>query len=576
MKLRYAFARRGFLRFLAGAGTVASTQSILRASPPIAAEFWRTPFLDAAPVHPGPKLVPAEPSSGTSYWCTWGIQNYSLDHLDPMNHIMIANNLTERQVFEDPGWATNYFQKARSDLYILFDLGWEVPRGLQFDHERWRLGTLEAATDKFPSCTGSPAERLRKLNQLCRRAGWRGAGIWVPAQAVGDGRDGHLMDPQSLETYFRERARWTREAGIEYWKVDYGARSADANFRQMLTRIAHEETPAFRVEHARGCGPVNDEIVPWEKLVTHHTGSYRRWDDGRILNQALDLLSFSDVLRTYDVTAYFSVPTTLDRVAQLLAGASKNRTATGVLNCEDEPYIAACLGCATGVLRHPLWKDLKGMAYDPFQVRKRIDEVTRAVRWQRLAPAWSVNQSDTELDSNILKDSWVFHAGETWAGWLDDREVVQVAPARVARGIALPEVSARGEAPFVAASRHPNGSRAVTTLPRIQTGKGIHFPLADVTLDAGSGERPVGVFGHYRSLTLRLSSPLGARRLWAQDLTGDAAVDITSQVKIHSNAITLTGELIDRVGLSAATPGDLSSPGVILLLTSPREPLQFH
>lgn len=568
MKLRHTFARREFLRLLAGASTFAATGKALKATPAIAAEFWRTPALDAVAVPPGPNLVPAQPSSGSSYWCTWGIQNYSLDNLDPMSHSMVANNLTERQVFDDPGWATNYFQKARSDLYILFDLGWEVPRGLQFDHERWRLGTLEVATDKFPSCTGTPAERLLKLNHLCRQAGWRGAGIWVAAQAVGDGRDGHLMDPESLEAYFRERARWTREAGIEYWKVDYGARSGDVNFRRMLTRIAHEEAPAFSVEHARGCGPVNDEIVPWEKLVAHHSGRYAAWDDGRILRQALELLSFSDVLRSYDVTAYFSVPTTLDRVAQLLAGSSQIQTATGVLNCEDEPYVAACLGLATGVLRHPLWKDLKGMAYDPYQIRKRIDEVTRAVRWQRLAPAWSVNHSATVLDPQVLKDTWVFRTGETWAEWLGGREVVQAAPARVGRGTALPEVSAQGEAPFVAASCHPNGSLAVATLPRIRRGQGIHFPLADVSLDAGAGDRPVGVFGRYRSLRLRLSGPLGARRLWAQDLAGDKATDVTSQVTLHSNAITLTGELIERVGLSAATPGDLSNPGLVLALAS--------
>lgn len=569
MMSKDAFPRRNFLKLLLGATGAAAaagkarggaSRMALEARPPVvpttgtAARSW--------------SLVPAAPGATPSYWCTWGIQNYSLENVDENNHSMVANNLTEKQVFDHPGWATNYFQKARNDLYILFDLGWDVPRGLQFDKERWRLGTLELATDKFPSCTGTPAQRLAKLNKLCRQAGWRGAGIWVPAQAPGDGRNGHLMDWKHLEAYFRERARWTREAGIEYWKVDYGARSGDPNFRRMMTRIAHEETPAFRIENARNVAPVNDETVPWEKLTAHHTGRYGVWDDGRILRQALKFLSFSDVLRTYDVTAYFSVPTTLDRVSQLFAGASKSETGAGIINCEDEPYIAAALGCSMGVMRHPLWKDIKGKAYDPYQVRKRIDAVTRAVRWQRLAPAWAASQTRVILDSQILKDTWVFHPGETWATWLDGKEVVQAAPARGARGTALPGVSARDEAPFVVASQHPNGALAVATLPRIESATGIRFPLADISLDVGKGDKPIAVFGRYRSLTLRLSGPLGARSIWAQDLAGDKAENITSQVKLHSNAIRLSGELINRVGLSAATPGDLSSPGLVLALKS--------
>ena len=149
--------------------------------------------------------------------------------MDPKNHSVIADNLSEKLLFEEPGWASRYFQKVRGDLYLLLDLGWDVPPGLQFDQERWRLGTLELAEAKFPSCKGSPAERLRQLNSLCKAAGWRGAGIWIPAQMPGDGKEGKLTDAASLEAYWRERARWSHQAGIEYWKVDYGARSGEEN-----------------------------------------------------------------------------------------------------------------------------------------------------------------------------------------------------------------------------------------------------------------------------------------------------------------------------------------------------------
>ena len=520
--------------------------------------------LTAGLVPSGVNLVPDRPGKTPSYWCTWGIQNYSLEVPDELTHATVANNLTEKLMFQDPGWATKYFPKVRGDLYILYDLGWDVPPSLQFDKERWRLGSLEVSTAKFPSCSGTPAQRLRKLNEMTKAAGWRGAAIWIPAQAPGDGKDGRLMGPKELEQFFRERARWSREAGIEYWKIDYGARDGDADFRKMITTVAQEGSPGLRVEHARCCGPVSDEEVPWENLVASKKGSYRTWDNGKILQQALKLLEFSDVLRTYDVTAYFSVPTTLDRVAQILAGVSKSTRKSALLNCEDEPYIGAVLGCAMGILRHPLWRDYPNKPYDPYSVKRRIDAVTRAVRWQRLAPAFGVGMAKVTLDDNFQLDHWVFKENETWAQWLVGREVVQGAPARVARGMALPMVLGKGLRPYVVASQNPNGAIAVATLPRISKEKGFYLPLVDVGIEIGEGNSPVGVFGRYRSLTLRLAGNLGRRRAWAQDLAGDRATDITDRVRVNGATVTLEGDVIDSIGLSAATPGDVSDPGLVL------------
>ncbi|MGD0923044.1 MAG: hypothetical protein ABSA70_14970 [Terriglobia bacterium] len=555
--------RREFMRYGAGAAAMAVGNRF--AFQPGSLRAAASPLKPTAPRSGATlNLVPEKPGKTPSYWCTWGLQNYTLDNADENNHSMVANNLTEEQLFGHPGWVANYFQKVRADLYVLFDLGWDVPPGLQFDRERWRLGTLELATGKFPSCTGTPTERLRKLDERTKAAGWRGAGIWVAAQAPGDGRDGRLMDDKALEAYFRERARWTRDAGIGYWKVDYGARGGNPDFRRLVSRIAREEAPGLLVEHGRGCGPVNDEVVSWEKLVANKKGSYRSWDNGRILQQAVELISFSDVLRTYDVTAYFSVPTTLDRVAQILAEAARLRGGPGLVNCEDEPFIAAALGCALGVMRHPLARELKNKPYDPYQVKKRSDEMTRAVRWQRLAPAVRAGKTKVLLDSSFLLDHWVFKEGETWATWLFGQEAVQGAPARVARGMALPKVKADGPAPYVIASRHPQGAIAVATLPRISKDKGFYLPRADVAIDIGDGDFPVGVFGRYRTLTLSLSGRLGARHIWAQDLAGDEATDITEKVVRAATSITLPGESINSIGLSAATPGDLSEPGLVL------------
>jgi hypothetical protein len=146
------------------------------------------------------------------------------------------------------------------------------------------------------------------------------------------------------------------------------------------------------------------------------------------------------------------------------------------------------------------------------------------------------------------------------------QEIVQGAPARVARGMSLPDVVAEGEPPFVVASRHPNGAIAMATLSRTSTEKGIFVPLADVTIEVGDGTNPVGIFGKYCSLTLNLTVPPGSRRVWVQDLAGEEAVDITGKGSLGDKQIILTGELIDQVGRSAATPGDLSEPGLVLAL----------
>lgn len=519
-------------------------------------------------------LVPHKPAKTPNYWCSWGVQNYAADDaafdacVELKGHFPMAEVLTEKHLFHNPGWA-NYFPKASKDLYIMFDLGWDTPPGVRFDNERWRLGTLELSTDKFPSCTGTPAERLRKLNQLTKAAGWRSAGIWLASQAAGDGKDGQFMDEKALEQYWRQRAEWSRYAGIEYWKVDYGARGGNPEFRKMLTRIAAEKAHGLLVEHGRGSGPVNDEECPWDTKVYNRKGSYRTWGNGEVLKQAVTLAEFSQILRTYDVTAYFSVPTTLDRVAQILAEFSGRSNVGCIINCEDEPYIAAVLGCAMGILRHPLWRDEPpGIEYDPFDYRKRIDEVTRAVHWHRIAPAFAVGKTENLLDENVLIDTWKFRKGDSWATWLDDKEVLQTAPARVSRGMPLPGVSVpdAGPAPFVFSSRHPNGAVSVATLPRISTGRGAYFPLADVSIEIADAAVPVGIFGRYHSLTLNLTEEPGECRIWAQDLAADKATDITDKVKFEANRITLCGHLIEQIGLSAATPNDLSEPGLVLVI----------
>lgn len=518
-------------------------------------------------------IIPNTPGSTPSYWCTWGIQNFSLgDTITSAEEWardgfhLAMRNLDEQLLFGQQGWATHAFAPIRADLYIVFDVGWDVPRSMRYPDERWRLGSLEVDAERFPSCAGEPVERLRGLNSLVKAAGWRGAGLWVAPQVVGD-RDDVLNDGVDAEAYWRERARWSYAAGIEYWKVDIGARSGSVAFRRMLTQVAREEAPGLWVEHGTNSGPLNDVAAPWDSAeqvaATQGQGRFATW--GAIPERSLELLAIGDVFRTYDVTAQLAVATTLDRVAYLLQHGQVEDRARGLLNCEDEPYLGAALGCAIGIMRHPQWQDFPDLDYDPGNYRQRMDEVSRAVRWQRIAPAFGVAEASLLVSEHVLTDEWLFRRGQTWAEFIFNKTIAQSAPAIVARGMPLPLVQADGEPPFVVASRHPNGAIAIATLARTLNGQ-FTTPSADVTIEIGTGDAPIGVFGHYRMLVLQLTEPLGVRRVWAQDLASEKAQEITEQVTNGSTRLTLPGELLHTLGTSAATAGDESEPGMVLVI----------
>jgi hypothetical protein len=121
------------------------------------------------------------------------------------------------------------------------------------------------------------------------------------------------------------------------------------------------------------------------------------------------------------------------------------------------------------------------------------------------------------------------------------------------------------EPPYVLCSRHPEGPIAVATIARLQ-GRTCTIPLADITLDVGELSGPVGIFGEYANLTLLTTNSLVEKRILAQDLAGMTPVDITSEVFVHGGKMTIPGTVIHRVGLMAAKAGDISDPGLVLVV----------
>jgi hypothetical protein len=516
-------------------------------------------------------LVPVTINQSPDYWCTWGAQNYASDTAAVLNslslgpHSVTAGYLTEERLFGQGGWSSAFPEILRRDLILLFDLGWDVPENQNIINSNWKLGSLEVAEDKFPSCSGSRENRLRVLDSLVRDHGWRGTALWLPAHPFHDQYGGITMEDGDVRAFYESALVMSRNAGILYWKIDYGYRGTDIGFRALITEMAEEFAPGVTVEHSRGSGPLNDEQCPWDTENFHGTGSYRRWDDGKALETAVEIARVSHVLRTYDITQQLSIPTTLDRVSQILYELSGSDAGV-ILNCEDEPYIGAALGCALGILRHPGMICPDGMNYDPFQFRYRVDEVLRAVRWHRIAPAWSAGLGEVFLDSSRLKDSWYFSKGEAWATWVTGREVVQTASARVSRGLPLPEVESDGDPPFVICSKHPSGAISVGTLPRISSAAGIYYPLADVTLFVDDPYVPIGIFGRYRSLKLVFDIPVRPARIRivGQDLASEKAIELTGRIEIKPTHLIISGALISETGLSGSTEGDLSEPGMVL------------
>jgi hypothetical protein len=291
-----------------------------------------------------------------------------------------------------------------------------------------------------------------------------------------------------------------------------------------------------------------------------------------------DTSYFADVYRTYDVTGPLSVATTFDRIGGHLNVAHTDGTKLGLMNAEDEHYMNTALGLTMGVMRYPLGNASASSLPNIFfggarfpnsrPIRKMLDEVVRATKWQRVAPAFRIDDYPTYLADEYLTDDWTYAANavDTWDTSLNSRAVTQRAPAGIARGIDLPTVTvASGDKPFVAASRNPNGAITVATFGRTNNTVGYHtIDTAIVNLSAGDLTGKIGIFGEYGELKLTFNQSLVGKTVFAQDIMGMEAEDITSLVTISGNAITIPGAVIHTIGTSAGTPGDPSEPGMVV------------
>lgn len=483
-------------------------------------------------------LVPATPSKlSADYFCTWNIQGYAVSYVnsDIMRGAMNEKSMMGKEKYQD--WI-GLFPTIRQDLIFVMDDSWDIPIDQNRISNNPYLGMVELDQSRFPTFTGNPSERLKKLTDCVKKAGWKGLGGWICAQKAIN-----CTDVPEKE-YWIERLKAAQAAGFQYWKIDWGEQSRNDDWRRMISSLGKQYAPNLFIENA-----MKNEYI-----------------------------EFSDALRTYDVENIIAQPVTIQRICDLLPYKTESG-AKGLINCEDEPYIAAGLGCAIGVMRHPFLGDLPNGNKDNVfpavgrNLKRRLDEVVRGVRWHRIAEPFGVEGAGTYMvDTVKLQDTWDLHKDETWrensSGRVVGELIKEKTPARVSRGMGLylPEVADTSfDRPIVLASKYPNGAVSVVTIGRT-IGREYVSKKVSVTLKLDDWEAPIGIFGYYKDITFVFSTQSIGKKMnvFAQDLAGDTPVDITKQVKFSKNKLTIPGEVIEKIGLMNATEGDLSDPGLIL------------
>ena len=384
-----------------------------------------------------------------------------------MGKNIAVNMLDEDILFGENGFAYEW-EDVRGELYFMLDYGWDLPYITNEEENMQRFGDHVLNEERFPSFTGTPAQRLKKLQDKFKEIGWKGLMLWVASQPAGFKYD-EPYSPKVLE-FFKERILWAKEAGIEYWKLDLGKFMHDTQFRNDLNRLASEIYPELIIEQTICPSALNGDI----------------FKDGRFLDdwrKDLYVETFREckIFRSGDVSVELSVPTTFDRIGYML------KNATGNVNCECDPYIAAGAGYTTSILRSATDTSLKG---------KCLDETRACIRWHSIAPPFQ--EKKAYVSDEVLLSQYTF--GETWVPRAANKTVTQGAFKVFSRDTRLPDVE--GEA-YVCASQ--NGKMPYSVAVLNAPGK-ENSPVTVTCYPEESTDR-MGVFGRTCTLRVRLRKP---------------------------------------------------------------------
>ena len=497
------------------------------------------------------------PEKILNYWCTWTTQS-TIKHNRTFKKLytngVTRDSLCEEFLFGELNTLDMMPREVRGELIALLDDGWDVPYGAGQAH-RWNFGSFELNPDRFPSFHGTPAKRLKEISDRVKALGWYGLGLWQAVQMCTD--DGRAYTLDEARAFWRERLSWCAYADVKYLKLDWGRDCQNAEFRRMIRDEAAVIAPDMIIEQAnpRDC---------LDLRYAERDGAAYALTKQRIA----DYLPLGDTFRVYDATWHFLHTTLISRTAEALEiAAARGDTPNPVLNVEDGVYIGAVLGCSMGIMRcYPCEVDPANDCYHIIETP--TNPVIRALKFQRIAPPFGIAGSENHVSAEILHDSYYFPKTDN-PGWpkISDQLVVQDCSAAIARGLPLPTVghAAYGEKPVVLCAKNPRtGVSSVYSAPRTIGGSCCYSVRADITVHGCDAAKPVGIFGHYQSLTLEFDADMTGRRIFGQDLLTDEAEELTDRVTITGNSVTLAGELIDAVGLSRPECA-ADQPGMVLL-----------
>lgn len=481
-------------------------------------------------------LPPAGKMTG-NYMCTFAQQAVVAKKLGlkgtKASHLRDA--LNAETLFGTENYYHPVSREQRSDLIFLLDDGWDVPYGTPNDPEHLAMfGSVEPDEEKFAEFGNTPLERLCGISAKVKGLGYAGLGLWISPQQVGE----REYDPVAARLYWEERAKMSRQAGVLYWKVDWGMHASDVEYHRMISEAMQKYAPDVWVEHSVG-------ELPYTQL---HEEGFVAIRQAKVKKQMV----FCDAYRTYDVFQPFDDVCTLQRSSEALAQTDiANPKGMGLVNAEGQSYIAAALGLTIGIMRY--------------------DQETQAcLNWHRLAPPFSVHGSTFVCSEQLLEDSMFMDTEPI--RWLRcaGKFLTETAPAIMARNCPLPEVKKLGEhQPFVAAAKNPvTSAYSIATFRRTVDPNPKMVCLADVTAHEVDIHASIGVFGCFNSLTLEFSAAIPERcRVLVQDLVGDTPMDVTDQVKTDGSKLVLDGKRLRYWGKISRGDQDKSDPSLIVKLS---------
>ena len=444
------------------------------------------------------------------YYCTWQAQNA----LCQLNGTVHRDYLDEDKLFGENGLVYQY-SGLRQDLIFVLDDGWDVPYSKNFNNE-YQFGAHILRKDRFPSFTGPNKDKLKMLVEEIKAEGWQGVGIWVCAQGY---KEDYNKDVKGLRNYFKKRIEWSKYAGIIYWKVDWGKYDHDVSFRIMLNKLAKKYYPELIIEHAYPMPPVNGFK---DNEDVKYIFPYR--EDMRIyLNK---VVKNSEVFRSYDVTEELSTVSTISRLAYLL------KQQHSIINCEDELYLGACLGLSLGIQRAPIALLNKNIEINSFH--HRTGETYAAIRYRRLSNAFAGTKIKTSKKN--LQVNYQF--GPYWHDTVTNNNVIQEAPAILARNTYLPSVRKIKELPFVVCCEDLNNNYAIASFKAINYDDNNKY-LVDIKTKISKNVDNVAIFSDtIRNLTLTFKDNVNPN-FTVIDMVNNKVINHQEFININGNKMII-------------------------------------